>query len=120
MFSEKSSISCRLIIPNFSDRITSLISSSFVARPRQIFQDATIMLLFCFKIFVCRVDLVLLEGFCFTGEFVCISLALLHNLKNGLEMLVLGLDKIGKFVGLVLCSERYAFAFEILCCLFRF
>ena len=109
MFSEKSSISCRLIIPNFSDRITSLISSSFAARPRQIFQDATTMLLF--SIFFLS---------CFSGEFVSTSLALLSNLQNSLELLEHTFDKFGMFVGLVLCSVRYAFAFEILLCLFRF
>ena len=80
-----------------------------MARPRQIFQDATTMLLF--SIFSLS---------SFSGEFASTSLALLSNLQNSLELLEHAFDKFGMFVGLILCSVRYEFAFEILCCLFRF
>ena len=85
MFSEKSSVSCRLIIPNFSDFIMSFISSNFVARPRQIFQDATVTLLFSVIILLCGFDLSLLDSFCFIDEVVSISLALVIGLESSWE-----------------------------------
>ena len=85
MFSEKSSVSCRLIILNFSDFIMSFISSSFVARPRQIFQDAIVILLFSVIISLCGFDLSLLDSFCFIDEVVSTSLALVTDLRSSWE-----------------------------------